>query len=135
MSGGLLRTARCMCGQLGVTCRGEPVRVSVCHCRECQLRSGAPLAMQARFRPEQVSVAGRHKVFVRAAASGNTSSHHFCPECGREMWYHARPHRALYAVPVGGFAVPAFPPPEYSVYEDSKHPWLRIEGEGIEHYD
>ena len=32
------RTATCRCGQLQVTCEGEPVRVSVCHCLDCQRR-------------------------------------------------------------------------------------------------
>ncbi|MGR3757040.1 MAG: GFA family protein [Tranquillimonas sp.] len=30
------RTATCRCGQLTATCRGEPVRIAVCHCLECQ---------------------------------------------------------------------------------------------------
>ena len=129
------REARCQCGQLSVTCRGEPVRVSVCHCLDCQRRSGAPLAMQARFPPDKVTVTGGARLYRRTAESGNTSEHHFCPTCGSELWYHARPHRELYAVPVGAFADPGFPPPEYSVYETRKHPWLRIEGAGIEHFD
>ena len=129
------RTAACQCGQLSLTCRGEPVRVSVCHCLDCQRRSGAPFAMQARFGPEQVEVTGEFKVFTRTAESGSTSDHQFCPNCGSELWYHARSHRELYAIPVGTFADPAFPPPEYSVYEGRKHPWLSIEGPGIEHFD
>ncbi|MGN6496498.1 MAG: GFA family protein [Tsuneonella sp.] len=135
MSEEALRTAQCQCGQLSLACRGTPARVSVCHCLDCQRRSGAPFAMQARFAPDQVTVTGEAKEWRRIADSGNVSQHHFCPTCGSEMWYHARPHRELYAVPVGRFADPAFPPPGYSVYEERKHPWLRIEGEGIEHFD
>lgn len=51
------------------------------------------------------------------------------------MWYHARPSRELYAVPVGRFADLGFPPPEYSVCEVRKHPWLQIKDEGIAHFD
>ena len=29
------------CGQLRVTCEGEPVRISVCHCLECQRTDSA----------------------------------------------------------------------------------------------
>lgn len=130
-----VREARCMCGQLSLACRGQPVRVSVFHCLDCQRRSGSAFAMQARLSPGAVSVAGRGKVFLRTAPSGNASEHHFCPDCGSEMWYHALPERELYAVPVGAFADPRFPQPDYSVYEERKHAWLRIEGEGIEHYD
>jgi hypothetical protein len=30
------RTASCTCGELRVEVTGEPIRVSVCHCDECQ---------------------------------------------------------------------------------------------------
>lgn len=111
------------------------MRVSVCHCLDCKRRSGSAFAMQARFSPEKVSVAGTEKSWMRTAESGNSSDHHFCPECGSEIWYHALPDRSLYAVPVGAFADPAFPPPDYSVYEGRKHAWLTIEGPGTEHFD
>jgi len=124
-----------MCGLLSLATHGEPVRVSVCHCLDCQRRSGAPFAMQARFGPQQVIVSGETKVYVRTSDSGHTSEHHFCPDCGSEIWYHARPHRELYAVPVGAFADPGFPPPEYSVYEGRKHAWIRIGGASIENFD
>jgi|HubBroStandDraft_6_1064221.scaffolds.fasta_scaffold60507_2 hypothetical protein len=30
--------AACSCGHLRLTCQGDPVRVSMCHCLECQRR-------------------------------------------------------------------------------------------------
>jgi hypothetical protein len=44
-----IRTATCRCGRLKAECKGEPVRVSVCHCLDCQrhrqrLRSPGTLA-------------------------------------------------------------------------------------------
>ncbi|HEX9905358.1 MAG TPA: aldehyde-activating protein, partial [Propylenella sp.] len=33
------RRASCSCGQLSVTCEGEPVRISMCHCLACQRRT------------------------------------------------------------------------------------------------
>lgn len=130
-----MREASCQCGQLAIACRGEPARVSVCHCLDCQKRSGAPLAMQERFAADRVAVAGVARVWERTADSGNVSHHHFCPVCGSTLWYHARPFSDLYAVPVGAFADPTFPPPEYSVWEIRKHAWLSIDAPGIEHFD
>ena len=43
------RTATCRCGQLRAECQGEPVRVSVCHCLDCQKRTGSVFAAQARW--------------------------------------------------------------------------------------
>ena len=51
-------TASCRCGQLPATVTGEPVRVSVCHCLDCQRRSGSAFAAQARFPAETVTIEG-----------------------------------------------------------------------------
>jgi hypothetical protein len=129
------RHASCQCGQLRVVCRGEPVRISVCHCLACQKRSGAPFAAQARFPAEQVTRTGVSRQWTRIADSGNAADFHFCPECGSTVFYHSRPHFDAIAVPIGAFADPSFPPPWFSVYEERQHPWVQIVGEGIEHID
>ena len=59
------REASCSCGQLRVTTEGEPVRVSVCHCRSCQQRTGSVFAAQARFPTADVSVSGEYREYVR----------------------------------------------------------------------
>ncbi|MCB2062621.1 MAG: GFA family protein [Novosphingobium sp.] len=129
------RTASCQCGQLVVTCRGEPVRISVCHCLACQKRSGAPFAAQVRYPEDQVKITGESREWVRTADSGKRVEHHFCPQCGSTVWYRSRPHADAIAVSIGAFADPAFPAPWFSVYEQRRHPWVEIVGEGIEHSD
>lgn len=129
------RTAACRCGQLSLVCAGAPVRVSVCHCYDCQQRSGSVMAVQARFPADAVTVSGAHAVYEHISDSGNAARFHFCPTCASTLWYHARPHTELFAIPVGAFADRAFPAPEYSVYEERKHPWVIIDGDMIEHYD
>ena len=52
----MTRTATCQCGQLAVACEGDPVRISVCHCLDCQKRSGSSFAAQARFPVDKVTV-------------------------------------------------------------------------------
>jgi len=64
------RHAACSCGQLHLTIEGEPARISMCHCLECQRRTGAVISNQARFRPEQVTIAGEATSWSRTAESG-----------------------------------------------------------------
>jgi hypothetical protein len=130
-----MRTASCRCGQLSAICSGEPVRVSVCHCYDCQRRSGSVFAVQARFPADAVTISGEHKVYEHIGDSGNAASFHFCPECGATLWYHARPHQDLFAIPVGAFADRDFPTPRFSVWEGRKHGWVSVAGEGVEHYE
>ncbi len=128
------RRASCQCGQLSLVCTGEPLRISVCHCLECQKRSGAPFAAQARYPAAQVTVTGESRRWTRIGSSGNPAEHHFCDTCGTTLWYHTAAYLPdAFAVAIGAFADPAFPAPSVSVYENRKHPWLAIVGDGIEH--
>jgi hypothetical protein len=56
--------ARCSCGQLRVTTKGEPIRVSVFHCYACQHRTGSIFGVQARFNESNVDIAGRNKQYL-----------------------------------------------------------------------
>mgnify|MGYP001827158372 FL=1 len=128
------RQARCSCGQLALTVTGEPVRVSICHCRACQRRTGSAFGVQARFDRDQVAVAGRSKMYLRTADSGNPVSFHFCPDCGSTVFYSLDQLPDVIAIPVGAFADQTFPGPGVSVYEARQHAWVRVPEE-ITHYD
>ena len=129
------RIATCRCGQLSVTCTGEPVRVSVCHCYDCQQRSGSAFAAKARFSVDVVTFNGDAKRYEHVADSGNTADFHFCPTCGSTLWFQARPHLDLISVPIGNFADKDFPAPSVSIYEKRMHPWVTINGDDIQHHD
>lgn len=131
----ITRTASCQCGQLTATCEGDPALVSVCHCLDCQKRSGSSFAGQARWPVERVAISGASHEWSRTGGDGGTATFRFCPTCGSGVWYTADTQPDLVAVAIGAFADPSFPPPDYSVYEERKHAWLAITGEGIEHYD
>ena len=78
------RRAACSCGQLHLSIEREPSRISMCHCVECQRRTGAVISNQARFRREQVTFAGKATAWMRTAESGNalrpfTSVRHAAP--------------------------------------------------------
>ncbi len=120
------RTATCSCGQLRATCEGEPVRVSMCHCLECQKRTGSTFGAQARWPSSDVAVEGRAMRFVRTADSGNTLTFHFCPDCGSTVYYRIDSAPDLTAVAIGAFADPNFPAPKFSVYEERKHAWSGV---------
>ncbi len=127
------RTATCRCGQFRATCAGEPVRISMCHCLECQKRSGSVFATQARWPERDVTLSGQSKTWERIADSGHKASYQFCPECGSTLAYVIEGWPGVIAIPVGAFADPEFPIPRFSVYEHRKHAWVEVPGEGIEH--
>ncbi|HNG50306.1 MAG TPA: GFA family protein, partial [Plasticicumulans sp.] len=73
------RLATCACRKLQVTTRGEPTRISMCHCLECQRRTGSAFGIQARFPDDAVTIQGASKTFTRTGDSGSSATFHFCP--------------------------------------------------------
>lgn len=118
------RIAACACGQVRVTCQGEPLKVSLCHCRECQRRSGGPFGVAAFFPREAVSAMGEIREFRRASDSGYDVVFRFCPACGSTVWWEALRLPDRIAVAAGAFADPEFPAPSQAVYREHRHAWL-----------
>lgn len=129
-----IRTSSCRCGRLTARCEGAPVRISVCHCLDCKQRSGSAFSAQARWPEDKVTLTGDPTNWSHTGDSGSTATFSFCPTCGSPAWYVLDSMPGMIAIPIGAFTDPAFPPPEYSVYENRKHAWVEIVGEGVERY-
>jgi len=129
------RHAACSCGQLHLTIEGEPARVSMCHCLECQRRTGAVISNQARFKAEQVTVTGQATQWQRKAESGSTVTFNFCPVCGSTAYWQSESFPGMVVVAIGAFADPNFPPPGIAVWEQTRHPWIELpEGTPLSHH-
>lgn len=129
------RRASCSCGKLVLVCRGDPVRVSMCHCFACQQRTGSAFGVQARFPAAAVAIQGEPTEYVRTGDSGGRVKFRFCPTCGSTVCWEIESLPGFVAVALGAFADPSFPPPVISVYEDRRHPWLVLPESITEHWD
>ncbi|WP_431259025.1 GFA family protein [Roseateles chitinivorans] len=127
------RLASCSCGRLTARVVGEPVRISICHCLNCQRRTGGPFAEQARFRRQDVTPSGLSSTYPITGDEGTTATFHFCPTCGATVYYEMEAQPDFLAIPVGAFAEPGFPAPNVSVYESRKHGWV-VPPADAEHY-
>jgi hypothetical protein len=58
MAGTGERIAKCSCGNLTVTARGEPLDVYLCNCTACQRGTGTAFSYAAIFPESAVSSAG-----------------------------------------------------------------------------
>ena len=89
-------------------------------------RTGAVISNQARFRREQVTLAGNTTKWMRAAESGNALTFHFCPICGSTVYWESEGFPGYVAVAIGNFADPNFPAPTIAVWEETRHPWVSL---------
>lgn len=131
----MIRVASCACGQLRAEVTGDPLRVSICHCTECRRRTGSAFSHNARFGRGQVRVTGRDRTHTRTGDEGSSITHHFCPDCGVTVWYGNAETSETIGIPVGAFAMVECPAPQWSVYDDRRPDWLRIEVDGLEVID
>ncbi|MFB9215901.1 GFA family protein [Vibrio sinaloensis] len=127
------RYAECSCGQVSLTCSGEPERTSICHCFECQKRTGSVFGVQARFDKQQVKVVGEVTTYTRVADSGNHVTYQFCPQCGSTVSLSLSALPEVIVIPVGIFNQHDLPTPSFSVYEERQHQWVKFDCQ-LEHY-
>jgi hypothetical protein len=128
------RKASCACGQLTVTTKGpDPERRSLCHCKNCQLRTGSAFAIQARFPREQVTIEGKSTAWRFPSKSGKPvmyrscdsegAIYHFCPVCGATVYYLLEVAPDFVGIRVGAFTDPTFPAPNIAGFEEYMFPW------------
>lgn len=125
--------AQCSCGALTLTLSGPSKLVVACHCLDCQRRTGAPFSVGAFYPVDTVAISGPAKEFTRDAASGGKVHTYFCPNCGSTVYWQADVLPSMIGVAVGALADPEYPAPTRSVFEQSKHYWIEIEG-AVEHF-
>jgi hypothetical protein len=126
--------ARCSCGAVTLALPGPSRLVVACHCVDCQRRTGAPFGVGAFYPVEAVAISGDTKQYTRRAASGGKVHSYFCPNCGSTVYWKADNLPAMIGVAVGALADPEYPSPVRSVFEQSKHSWIQIDG-AVQHFE
>ncbi|MGI3037922.1 GFA family protein [Vibrio diabolicus] len=122
-----IHTCECACGLVELRCKGEPIRTSVCHCFECQKRTGSVFGVQARFDKEHVTLNGEVTCYTRMGDDGNEVQYEFCPSFGTTMRLLVSTFPEIMIIPVGLFTDKEFHQPTVSIYEQRKHGWVSFE--------
>ncbi len=99
----------------------------MCHCLDCQKRTGSVFGVQARFADEQVEAVTTDTLchYTRKGDTGGLVTSYFCSNCGSNLFWRVDKLPGYTIVGVGSFADPQFGAPSLSVYEDRRHPWTR----------
>ena len=116
----------CLCGAVAVRLAREPSAFNMCHCADCQRRSGSPFGMSAWLLEADVTITGETRVLVHLSDKGRELTNRFCPGCGSTICFTAAINPGLIAIPAGLFADPDTPPPLRSVFEERRHPWVAV---------
>ena len=114
----------CHCGLISFIAEVDPSRVTVCHCTDCQVLSGAPFRAVVPAAIESLVLRGRPRTYVKVAESGNARSQVFCPNCGTPLYATAAANPTSLNIRLGCVRQRAQLIPSAQVWQRSSMPWL-----------
>lgn len=99
----------CVCGLLRYRVRGNPTRVTVCHCTWCQRRTGSAFGVSAVFPSDRHELCGPFRTYRhRSDESGRWLDSSFCPSCGAHVGFTLEWVPGIFAVDAGTFDDPSW---------------------------
>jgi hypothetical protein len=118
-----LFSGKCLCGQVRVSVRGEPLRVGICHCTNCRQESGSAFTFYAVWPAHQ---------FEHAGETSDFQGQHCCPRCVSRLF--SADDREV-EIKLGLLTeAPTRHVPGYELWTKRREPWLRPI-EGAEQYE
>lgn len=78
-------SGRCYCSAIRFEVDGEPKDISLCHCNDCRLHSGAPVMAWAGFATNELRVTQGSPKTINVSGTAVRS---FCGDCGTGLFYH-----------------------------------------------
>lgn len=99
----------CVCGAVRYVTRGDPLRVTVCHCRWCQRRTGSAFSVEPVFEEGQVEITGAVTRYRHVSdESGRWLDTEFCPKCGTTIGFTLQWRPGVRVVDAGTFDEPGW---------------------------
>ena len=99
----------CLCGDIRYELSGDPDRIAICHCRYCQLRTGAPFGSLAYFETSNVKMLkGKPSNYSFTSESGSGWQTEFCSRCASTLFMQLDKRPGLTAISYGTFDPPTF---------------------------
>jgi hypothetical protein len=121
-----------VCGAVRFKAIGEPLRITVCHCRWCQRRTGTAFGSEVVFNDRQVTVTGQDVRRYRHISdeSGRWLDLEFCGACGSNLGFTLEAAPGLRTLPAGSFDDPEWITAERyrfrHVYVRSRRDWSEL---------
>ena len=116
-------TGGCMCGGVRFELNSDPFDAGWCHCRTCQLNSGAPaMAFASVGRGDWVATSGEDSVeVIRTSSFGQRA---FCKKCGTPLHVQVDHQPDTTDFSIVTLDEPGAIAPEFHIFWSSKVPWF-----------
>lgn len=126
-------TGGCACGAIRYTCAREPLASLNCHCRDCQVSSGAPFASGIVVMKADLQVTGQPKSYAVTASSGGLATRDFCGHCGTPLFTHNEKNAGFTSIRFPTLDDAADFRPQIDIWTTSAASWVCLD-EAIPHF-
>lgn len=116
-------TGGCLCGAVRYECTADPLFMGNCHCRDCQKATGSGYETDIGVPAAALKISGKVKYHETKAASGNSLSRGFCPECGARLFSKTSGYPDLAMFTATSLDDPSQYHPTMDIFTASAQPW------------
>lgn len=125
---GLPQLGGCLCGQIRYSLNAAPLLAYVCHCHDCQTRTGAAFTLTLVIRAADLVVIGAPEAVERTSRSGRSVVHNFCPVCRVPVFSQAPVATEYMSLRAGTLDDASWVVPIAQSFVESAIPWAVIPG-------
>ena len=120
-------SGRCVCGQVSLVAAGKALGTRQCWCRQCQQIAGGGPTNNAIFPADAITITGTLRSAHWQAASGNTLTFSFCPDCGTQIYGQSSARMHLKTLRIGAIDQPHDLRPTMAIWTDDAPDWAIID--------
>lgn len=118
----------CLCRAIRYRLDAAPLLVYICHCRDCQTRSGSAFSLNILVRTADLTVSGSVKAARRTTPKGREVEDSVCPVCATSISGHAVATPDYASLRAGTLDDASWAVPIAQTWVKSAIPWAVIPG-------
>ena len=123
----------CACGAIRYKGVQAPIAMINCHCKDCQLSSGAPFASGIVVMTTDLEVSGTPKTYAVRASSGGLATRSFCADCGTPLFTQSDANAQFTSIRFPSLDDSSSFKPMLDIYTANAQPWVCLD-EAIPHF-
>lgn len=120
-------TGGCLCGALKYECTTKPIIAFHCQCQHCQKLSTTGHGSYILLSKEKTNVLGKFSTWSYTADSGNTTTKHFCPTCGTQVFSLTSGHENNFIASASSLDDKSLFQPSLILFAKHAAPWDQID--------
>jgi hypothetical protein len=117
----------CLCGAVRYRVTREPIKMMICHCRNCQKQTASDRSPVMWVPADGFEIfKGTPRYLEVVAESGNRQKRHFCGDCGSPLYTQPEHLPHIRTIKAGTIDDQSWLRPEAHIWTSSTAPWAPI---------